>query len=129
MLKLQRSETGNPLAGLSGAERMRRNDLMTPKANDDAARVGAYTLISRFLCSVLVACPVFYVSFVTEGSAAQFLILVLLAPVAGLVLVANSLFCLVRYRKVESFWIGLAFVLVGVTGFLEALYFLPKFRM
>jgi hypothetical protein len=55
--------------------------------------------------------------------------LVLLAPVAGLVLVANSLFCLFRYRNVESFWIGLAFVLVGVTGILEAWYFLPQFRM
>jgi hypothetical protein len=106
-----------------------RTDLMTPQAYYDAARVGAYTLICRFICSVLVACPVFYVSFVTEGSAAQFLILVLLAPIAGLVLVANSLFCLVRYRKVESFWIGLAFILVGLTGFIEALYFLPKFRM
>jgi hypothetical protein len=102
---------------------------MTPKANDSAARIGDYTLICRFICSVLVACPVFYVSFVTEGSAVQFLILVLLAPIAGLVLVANSLFCLYRYRKVESFWIGLAFVLVGVTGIIEALYFLPKFRM
>jgi hypothetical protein len=106
-----------------------RVDLMTTKASDGAARIGAYTLISRFICSVLVATPVFYVSFVTEGSAAQFLILVLLAPIAGLVLVANSLLCLVRYRKVESFWIGHAFILVGVTGILEAWYFLPKFRM
>jgi hypothetical protein len=72
---------------------------------------------------------VFYVSFVTEGSAAQFLILVLLAPIAGLVLVANSLFCLVRYRNLESSWIALAFVLVGVTGILEAFHFLPQFRM
>jgi hypothetical protein len=72
---------------------------------------------------------VFYVSFVTEGSAAQFLILVLLAPIAGLVLVANSLFCLVRCRNLESSWIALAFVLVGVTGILEAYHFLPQFRM
>ena len=68
-------------------------------------------------------------SFVVEGDVYHFLILVLLAPVAGLVLVANSLFCLYRYRKVESFWIGLAFVLVGVTGVLEAYHFLPQFRM
>ena len=100
-----------------------------PEVERMSRRVGAYTLICRFICSVLVACPVFYVSFVTEGSAVQFLILVLLAPIAGFVLVANSVFCLVRYRKVESFWIGLAFILVGVTGIIEALYFLPKFRM
>jgi hypothetical protein len=100
-----------------------------PEVERMSRRVGAYTLICRFICSVLVACPVFYVSFVTEGSAAQFLILVLLAPVAGLILVANSLFCLFRYRKVESFWTGIAFVLVGVTGVIEAWYFLPQFRM
>ena len=106
-----------------------RTDPMTPKAHDGAARIGAYTLICRFICIVLVAGPLVYFSLVTDGSAAEFLILVLLAPVAGIVLVANSLFCLVRYRKLESPWIGLAFILVGVTGILEALYFLPKFRM
>ena len=106
-----------------------RTDPMTPKAHDGAARIGAYTLICRFICIVLVAGPLVYFSLVTDGSAAEFLILVLLAPVAGIVLVANSLFCLVRYRKVESFWVGLAFVLVGVTGVIEAWYFLPQFRM
>jgi hypothetical protein len=102
---------------------------MTPKANDGAARIGGFTLACRFLCSVLVASPLVYFSFVAEGDVYHFLILVLLAPLAGLVLVANSLFCLVRYRKVESFWIGLAFILVGVTGVIEAWYFLPQFRM
>jgi hypothetical protein len=72
---------------------------------------------------------VLYFSLVTDGDAYHFLALVLLAPVAGLVLIANSLFCLFRYRKFESFWVGLAFVLVGVTGILEAWYFLPQFRM
>jgi len=69
------------------------------------------------------------VHFVAEGDVYHFLILVLLAPLAGIVLAANSLFCLYRYRKLESPWIGLAFVLVGVTGILEAWYFLPQFRM
>lgn len=92
-------------------------------------RVGAYTLICRFICTVLVGAPLVYFSFVTDGDAYHFLALVLLAPIAGFVLVANSLFCLVRYRKLESFWIGLAFTLVGVSGFLEAWHFLPKFRM
>ena len=99
------------------------------RRNDGAARIGAYTLMCRLICSLLVAGPVVYFSLVADGSAAEFLVLVLLAPVAGLVLVANSLFCLFRYRKVESFWIGLSFVLVGVTGILEAYHFLPQFRM
>jgi len=100
-----------------------------PQVEVNSRRVGAYTLICRLICSLLVAGPVVYISFVTEGSAAEFLVLVLLAPVAGLVLIANSLFCLFRYRKLESFWVGLAFVLVGVTGVIEAWYFLPQFRM
>ena len=80
-----------------------RTDPMTPKANDGAARIGAYTLMCRLICSLLVAGPVVYFSFVTDGDAYHFLALVLLAPVAGLVLIANSLFCLFRYRKFESF--------------------------
>ena len=83
----------------------------------------------RFICSALVAAPLCYVSFVAEGDAYHFLVLVLLAPVAGIVLVANSLFCLFRYRNLESLWIGLVFVLVGVIGFVEAWHFLPQFRM
>jgi hypothetical protein len=69
------------------------------------------------------------VSFVADGDAYHFLALVLLAPVAGLILVANSLFCVFRYRNLESTWIGLVFVLVGVIGVLEAWYFLPQFKM
>ena len=106
-----------------------RTDIMTPKANDGAARIGRFTLACRFICTALVAAPLLYFNFVAEGSAYYFLALVLLAPVAGLVLVANSMFCLLRYRDVESSWVGLAFVLVGVTGFIEAWYFLPQFRM
>ena len=100
-----------------------------PQVERVSRRLGGFTLTCRLICSLLVAGPVLYVSFVADGDAYHFLALVLLAPVAGLVLVANSLFCLFRYRNVESFWIGLAFVLVGVTGILEAWYFLPQFRM
>ncbi len=100
-----------------------------PQVERVSRRLGGFTLTCRLICSLLVAGPVLYVSFVAEGDAYHFLALVLLAPVAGLVLGANSLFCLFRYRNVESFWIGLAFVLVGVTGILEAWYFLPQFRM
>jgi hypothetical protein len=100
-----------------------------PQLESNSRRIGGFTLMCRLICSVLVAGPVLYVSFVAEGDAYHFLALVLLAPVAGIVLVANSLFCLFRYRKVESFWIGLAFILVGLTGVLVAWHFLPKFRM
>ena len=100
-----------------------------PKANDGAARIGGFTLACRLICTVLVAAPLLYFNFVAEGDAYHFLALVLLAPVAGLVLAANSVFCLIRYCKVESFWIGLAFILVGVTGAIEAWYFLPQFKM
>ena len=100
-----------------------------PQVERMSRRLGRFTLTCRLICSLLVAGPVLYVSFVAEGDAYHFLALVLLAPVAGLVLVANSLFCLFRYRNLESPWIGLAFVLVGVTGILEAWYFLPQFRM
>ena len=100
-----------------------------PQVERNSRRLGGFTLTCRLICSLLVAGPVLYVSFVADGDAYHFLALVLLAPVAGIVLVANSLFCLFRYRNLESPWIGLAFVLVGVTGILEAWYFLPQFRM
>ena len=92
-------------------------------------RLGGFTLPCRFICNALVAGPLFYLSFVADGDAYHFLALVLLAPVAGLVLVANSLFCLFRYRNVESSWMSLMFVQVRVIGVLEAWYFLPQFKM
>jgi hypothetical protein len=64
-----------------------------------------------------------------NGNAYLFLLLVLLAPIAGLILIANSLFCLFQYRHRQSFWFGFVFLLVGVIGLLEAWYFLPQFRM
>jgi hypothetical protein len=100
-----------------------------PEVERMSRRLGGFTLACRLICTALVAGPLLYVNFVADGDAYHFLALVLLAPIAGLVLVANSLFCLLRYRNLESSWIGLAFVLVGVTGILEAWYFLPQFRM
>ena len=92
-------------------------------------RPRGFTFTCRSICSALVAAPLFYVNFVVEGNAAHFLALVLIAPVAGLVLVINSLFCLFRYRNLESTWIGFVFVLVGVIGVLESWHFLPQFKM
>jgi hypothetical protein len=100
-----------------------------PEVERASRKPGGFTLACRFICTALVAAPLLYFNFVADGDAYHFLALVLLAPVAGLVLVANSLFCLLRYRNLESYWIGLAFILVGVTGILEAWYFLPQFKM
>jgi hypothetical protein len=92
-------------------------------------KIRRLTLTCRFICSAVVASPLLYVSFVADGDAYHFLALVLLAPVAGLILVADSLFCIFRYRNLESSWIGLVFVLVGVIGVLEAWHFMPQFKM
>jgi hypothetical protein len=66
---------------------------------------------------------------VTEGDAYLFLLLVLLAPAAGLALLLNSLYCLYRYRSRGSVLVTLAFVVVSGLGALAAWYFLPQFRM
>jgi hypothetical protein len=100
-----------------------------PQVERMSRKVRGFTLTCRLICSAVVASPLFYVSFVADGDAYHFLALVLLAPVAGLVLIANSLFCLFRYRNLESSWIALVFVLVGVIGVLEAWHFLPQFKM
>jgi FtsH-binding integral membrane protein len=88
-----------------------------------------FTLTCRSVCSALIAAPLLYVTLVVDGDAYHFLALVLLAPVAGFVLAANSLFCIFRYRNLKSLWIGLLFILIGAIGVLEALHFLPQFRM
>ena len=92
-------------------------------------KLGGFTLICRLICILLAAAPVLYWSFVTKGDAYHFLALVLLAPVAGIFLIANSLFCLLRYRHIESPWISLVFMVIGALGIYQAWYFLPQFRM
>lgn len=88
-----------------------------------------FTIACRFIGSVLVTAPLAYFGFVTAGSAYEFLALVLMAPLAGFVLIVNSLYGLFRYRRREPWWIGIAFLLVGIVGFFEAWYFLPQFKM
>ena len=100
-----------------------------PQVERMSRKIRRFTLTCRIICSAVVAGPLFYVSFVTDGDAYHFLALVLLAPVAGIILIANSLFSLFFYRSMESSWIGLVFVLVGLVGVLEAWHFLPQFRM
>ena len=104
---------------------------MDPVSQDRSMdrRLDGFTLNCRLICSVLVVAPLFYWTFIDNGDAYHFLILVLISPLAGLVLVANSLFCLFRYRKIEAYWISLLFTLVGAIGFLVVWHFLPEFRM
>ena len=104
-----------------------------PHADPTPRRPGTRTLVLRLVCTVLVASPLInYVSTVISGgggNAYLFFLLLVLAPVAGLVLIANSVWCLVRYPNRTSFKANLLFILVGSIGFLEAWIFLPKFRM
>ena len=60
------------------------------------------TLTCRFICSALVAAPLLYVCFVADGDAYHFLLLVLLAPVAALVLVAHSAYGLLHCRTLTE---------------------------
>lgn len=96
---------------------------------ESAVRVGKPTIACRYVCSALVVAPWLYWGTVTDGDAYHFLGLVLLAPLAGLVLFANSVFCLLRYRTWRSAFFSLGFVLVSGIGALAAVYFLPQFRM
>ena len=91
--------------------------------------VGVATLWCRTICTILVASPVLYRISVTDGDAYHFLILVVLAPVAGTVLFVNSVFCLFRYRNSKSAAFSLAFILISAAGFLSAAHYLPQFRM
>jgi hypothetical protein len=90
---------------------------------------GQFTLGCRAVCSALVVAPFAYRLLVTEGSAYEFLALLVLAPIAGLVLIANSVFCLLRQRTWAAVGVNLFFSLLGVMGILVARYYLPQFRM
>jgi hypothetical protein len=92
-------------------------------------RVGSFSIVCRFICSALVVGPLIYWGSVEGGDAYHFLALVLLAPLAGLVLFINSLFCLFRYRTWKSAGISLIFVHVSALGVVVAWHFLPQFRM
>jgi hypothetical protein len=55
--------------------------------------------------------------------------MVVLAPSAGSILFANSLYCSFRYRTWESAVSCLFFVGLSGIGIATAAYFLPQFRM
>ena len=90
---------------------------------------GTLTLVCRTVCSALVAAPLVYWLVATNGDAYLLLLMVLLSPVAGLVLIINSLWCLVRPRVRTGSFNAVGFIFVGLVGFWVAWYFLPQFRM
>ena len=90
---------------------------------------GTLTLVCRIVCSALVAAPLVYWLVATNGDAYLLLLMVLLSPVAGLVLIINSLWCLVRPRVRTGSVNAVGFIFVGLVGFWVAWYFLPQFRM
>ena len=97
-------------------------------------KIGSFTLALRLICSSLVVLPLFdYVktAYISggDGNAYLFFILLVLGFLAGIILIANSLFCLYRHRNIESSWSSFVFILVGVIGIFTAWHFLPQFRM
>jgi hypothetical protein len=103
------------------------------------ARSGGYGIITRMpgratewcrlVSTVVLLGPVLYWTIPVGGDAYVFLALVLAAPLAGAVLFANSLYCLIRYRSAPAFRASLAFMLLSTAGIFEAWYFLPRFGM
>ncbi len=93
-------------------------------------KVGALTFACRLICGALLAVPSLYWA-LSAGKADAYLLLLLtlLAPVAGLVLFANSIFCLARYRSCGQISVSLVFILVSVIGVFATFYFSPGFKM
>lgn len=92
--------------------------------------VSPFTTKCRWICSALVAAPTLYWwSLRYKGDAYILLILMLLGLIAGLVLFANSVFCLRRYRNRRQVFISLAFAFGSVAGVLLMFYSMPGFKM
>jgi hypothetical protein len=107
-----------------------------PGSPDDVhtrARTGGFSIACRILGVGLAAAPLLdYLSTIARGGngdAYRFLILLVLAAIAGVMLIANSLYRLVRYREIEPAWVNVLFIMAGLAGLGEAWYFLPQFRM
>jgi|GEM_PF-2498289 len=91
--------------------------------------VGKYTIACRLVCTALVLWPLGYRLFAENGSAVEFLALILIAALAGFVLLVNSLFCLFSSRRWTAAGVSLDFVAVSAIGFFVTWYYLPQFRM
>ena len=89
---------------------------------------GSFAPICRLVSAIGIASPLVY-RVIAEGDAYQFLVLLLLAFTASVVLITNSLYTLIRYRKTEPWWMGTMFIMIGLIGIAEAWYYLPQFRM
>lgn len=92
--------------------------------------IGRLSVLSRWICSAMLAAPLLYWwSLAYKSDAVILLVLALLSAVAGLVLFVNSIFCLFRYRNRGQRAASAFFLLVSVAGVLAMPYFLPGWRM
>ena len=97
------------------------------QTNQSARRL---TYLCRWICSGALAAPLLYWwSLAYKGDAVVLLVLALLSLVAGLVLFANSIFCLFRYRKQGQLTTNAIFAFVSVIGVLAMPYVLPGWKM
>jgi hypothetical protein len=92
--------------------------------------VGRLSVLSRWICSAMLAAPlVYWWSLAYKSDAVILLVLALLSAVAGLVLFVNSIFCLFRYRDRGQRAASAFFLLVSVAGVLAMFYVLPGWKM
>jgi hypothetical protein len=93
-------------------------------------RISRLTFLCRWICSAMLAAPLLYWwSLAYKGDALILLVLALLSLVAGLVLLVNSIFCLVRYRNRWQSSTSIFFIFVSVLGVLAMPCVLPGFKM
>jgi hypothetical protein len=92
--------------------------------------VGRFTVVCRWVCGAMVAAPLLYWWILGyEGDPYILLLLALLSPIAGLVLFANSLFCLRHFRGRRQILISLGFLLGSAIGVVALFFVLPGFKM
>jgi hypothetical protein len=92
--------------------------------------VGQFCALCRWICSALLAAPLFYWwSFAYKGNPIILLVLYLLSLISGLLLLGHSIFCLFRYRNRGQQATSFFFLLLSVGGVLAIPYVLPGWKM
>lgn len=92
--------------------------------------VGRFTVLCRSIGTAMIAAPLLYWwSFGHQGDALVLLVLALISALAGLVLFANSIYCLRHARNRGQRLTSLLFLLGSVIGVFAMPYVLPGWRM